>query len=74
MKWLKLKGQVQPMAICEFAKPKSASKSITRLPDICSAMAKFTATVVLPTPPLPLATPMTSVRVVFFILFLQMLN
>ncbi len=42
---------------------------MTLAPDICRATAKLTDTVVLPTPPLPLAMPITSVRLVLSIEF-----
>jgi hypothetical protein len=55
------------MAIWELAKPMSASNSMTLWPRCLKAIAKLTETVVFPTPPLPLAIPMTSVREGFFI-------
>ena len=60
-KWPKLYSERTPNAICALAKPRSASNSRTRLSIICKATAKLMAVVVLPTPPLPLAMPMTSV-------------
>ena len=61
-KWLRLCSQRLPRAICALARPRSASSNMTRSPISCSATARFTDTVVLPTPPLPLAMPITCVR------------
>src|SRR5262245_54866899 len=47
-----------PSMVCRFAAPRSPSTSTTRCPARLSANAKLTATVLLPTPPLPPATAM----------------
>jgi len=57
--WLRLCSGWSPSSTSTLARPKSASSSIARRPCIASAIARFTAAVVLPTPPLPLDTAMT---------------
>ena len=50
---------VSPRNTSTFARPRSPSSSITSLPREASAVARLTATEVLPTPPLPPVTAMT---------------
>src|SRR5574343_1686924 len=54
-----LKGACAPSAICALAMPRSASSSMTLWPRWARATARLMETVVLPTPPLPLAIPIT---------------
>ena len=52
---------LQPSAICALARPRSPSSSMTFLFIMVRATARLVESVVLPTPPLPLAMPITSV-------------
>src|SRR6266850_2024312 len=57
--WPRLKRGLSPSITSTFASPRSASTSRTSRPRIARATPRLTATVVLPTPPLPPVTAIT---------------